>query len=80
VKIEELKKAKDQRPFQAFLIRMADGREVRATHPDGLAWDRENPRVVLAISQGEYHWIEVALITSLVLQIPAGAPDGNGGV
>jgi hypothetical protein len=64
VKIEELKNA-------------ADERKVRVTHPDDLTWDRANPRVVLAITQGECHWIEVVLITSLVLQIPDEAPDGK---
>jgi hypothetical protein len=33
VKIDELKKAKDQRPFQPFHLRMADGREIQVTHP-----------------------------------------------
>ena len=39
MRIDELKKAKDQRPFQPFWIRMADGREIEIRHPDVIAWD-----------------------------------------
>jgi hypothetical protein len=80
VKIDELKKAKDQRPFQPFRIRVADSREIEIKHPDAVAWDeRENPKVALAISQGEHHWIEVALIASLVSPEPSQPPGGNEG-
>jgi hypothetical protein len=80
VKIDELKKAKDQRPFQPFRIRMADAREIEIKHPEAVARDeRDNPRVAFAISQGEHHWIEVALITSLVSPVPTQPPGGNGG-
>jgi len=43
VKIDELKKAKDQRPFQPFHVRMADGREIQVTHPDAVAWHPDTP-------------------------------------
>ena len=39
MKIAEIKDAKDQRPFQPFLIRMADGREIQVMHPDAIAWE-----------------------------------------
>ena len=83
VKLDEIKRVKDQRPFQPFLIRMADGREIRISHPDAISWDVESPRMAFAIARGEHHWIEVALITSLVLPVPAsGEPEdgqqGNG--
>ncbi len=78
MKLDEIKRAKDRRPFQPFLIRMADGREIRISHPDAISWDVESPRVAFAISQGEHHWIEVALITSLVLPVPASSEPENG--
>ncbi|MGO9598953.1 MAG: hypothetical protein ACLP7Q_13270 [Isosphaeraceae bacterium] len=83
MKLDEIKRAKDQRPFQPFLIRMADGREIRMSHPDAISWDEESPRMAFAISKGEHCWIEVALIRSLVLTVPAsGEPEdgerGNG--
>jgi hypothetical protein len=71
MKIEELKRAKDQRPFQAFAIRMADGREVRVTHPDAVSWGEEQPRIAIC-SQPDGGWevIDVALITSLGMPAP----------
>jgi hypothetical protein len=39
VTIAELKKVKDRRPFEPFLIRTADGREILIRHPDAVAWD-----------------------------------------
>jgi hypothetical protein len=79
VKLDEIKRVKDQRPFQPFLIRMADGREIRMSHPDAIFWDVESPRMAFAISKGEHHWIEVALITSLVLPVQAPSEPEDGG-
>ena len=47
MRIEELKKAKDQRPFRPLMIRMADGREVEVRHPDAVAWYEDAPRVAI---------------------------------
>lgn len=52
MKIDELKRAKDQRPFQSFLIRTADEREVPVNHPDAVAWDAEFPRIVVCVLPG----------------------------
>jgi hypothetical protein len=66
MKIDELKRAKDQRPFQSFLIRTADGREVPVNHPDAVAWDAESPRIVVCVLPGGgWEVIDVALVTSL---------------
>ncbi len=66
MKIDELKQAKDQRPFKPFLIRMADGRELEARHPDAVAWDIDTPRTVhCVVPGGGWVRIDVALITSL---------------
>ena len=37
MRIEELKKAKDRRPFEPFEVRMADGRSLLIKHPDAVA-------------------------------------------
>src|SRR5262249_43832763 len=37
--IDELRKARDKRPFVPFVIRMADGQSVTVRHPENLAWD-----------------------------------------
>jgi hypothetical protein len=68
MKIDELRKIKNQRPFVPFTIVTGDGGEVRINHPDALAWgEGENPRVAVAISGDDYHYIEVALITRVVV-------------
>jgi len=72
MRIEELKKAKDQRPFQPFLIGMADGRQFQVRHPDAVAWDTERPRIAISVLPGgAWEVIDVALVTSLDMQTPA---------
>ena len=71
MKIEELKRAKDQRPFQPFEIRTADGRSITVRHPDTLAWDPEPPETALSIVEGGgWEIVDVALITSLGFPAP----------
>jgi hypothetical protein len=76
VRIEELKRVKDERPFRPFVIRMADGNEVRVTHPDALAWavlepdedngEVEEPDIVFCvIPNGNRVVIDLALVTAL---------------
>jgi hypothetical protein len=76
VRIEELKNAKDQRPFRPFSIRMADGKEIPIRHPDAVAWDvdvdeedngeAEEPlTAICVVPGGGWEVIELALVTSL---------------
>jgi hypothetical protein len=66
VRIEALKKAKDQRPFRPFFIRMADGREIQVRHPDAVAWGGEHSRIMTYVSPtDDWEVIDVALVTSL---------------
>ena len=79
MKIDEIRRAKNQRPFSPFVIRMADGNEIKITHPDAVAWgEPDNPRVLTAISGRERYWVEVALITAIVEAVPPPiASDGG---
>ncbi len=77
MKIEDLRRIKNQRPFMPFRIRMADGNEIEIKHPDALAWGDESPRLVYCISGNEHYWIDVALATAIVASNTAG-PGGNG--
>jgi hypothetical protein len=72
MRIEELRRAKDQRPFQPFAIRTADGREITIAHPDAVAWDPgERPRTLVCIQPGgAWDVVDVALVTSLGMQAP----------
>jgi hypothetical protein len=73
VRIEELKKAKDQRPFEPFLICMADGRQLRVNHPDAVAWD--NPRIAILAQPDGWELIDVQLVLSLNVPYPAASND-----
>jgi hypothetical protein len=79
VKIDELKKAKDQRPFQPFHVRMAEGREIQVMHPDAAAWDPDTPRIALfVVPGGRWEVVDVALITSLGGQARVEPIEENG--
>jgi hypothetical protein len=65
MKIEEIKAAKDERPFQRFTILTADGREFPVNHPDAVAWGESSRIIVCGLPSGGWHVIDVALITSL---------------
>jgi hypothetical protein len=80
MRIEELRNAKNETPFQPFLIRMADGNTIRVTHPDALAWAAreadpdedegglDEPDVVYCVSPtGQRIVIDLALVTALEL-------------
>lgn len=53
-----------QRPFQPFVMRLADGRELVVRHPEYLA---VSPRHVLFINDKDYAttWIEPLLVVTL---------------
>jgi hypothetical protein len=78
MKIEELRKAKDERPVRPFVIRMADGKEVPVSHPDAIAWeaaipDEDNGEVdepdvaFCVVPGGNRIVIDLALVTALEL-------------
>ena len=78
MKIAEIKDAKDQRPFQPFVIRMADGKEVPVSHPDAIAWEGavpdeddgevDEPDVAFCVVPGGNRIvIDLALVTALEL-------------
>jgi hypothetical protein len=80
MRIEELKKAMELRPFRPFFIRMADGREVRVTYPDAVAWGSNEARTVIcAQPDGGWDVIEVALVTSLGYPAAAERPAEDNG-
>jgi hypothetical protein len=75
MRIEELKQIKDQRPFQPFMIGMADGREIPVRHPDAIAWEADEEEdngqaeepltLVCVLPGGRWENIELALVRSL---------------
>lgn len=72
MRIEELKKAKDRRPFEPFEVRMADGRSLLIKHPDAIAWDPDQARIAICgLAGGAWEVVDVALVTSLGIPPPA---------
>ena len=79
MRIEELRKAKDRRPFSPFSIRMADGKELEVRHPDAVAWGSDRSRIVWYISPSD-DWvtIDIALVTALAGPAPSPSPSSSG--
>jgi hypothetical protein len=79
MRIEELKKAKDRRPFEPFDVRMADGRSHLIKHPDAVAWDPGQSRIAICgLPDGGWEIIDVALVRSLGMPAP-GSPASPAG-
>jgi hypothetical protein len=75
--IDDIRRAKNQRPFQAYRLIMADGREIQINHPDAVSWESDRSRTIFAISQGEHHWIDIRQVTQLALPVTR-ATESNG--
>jgi hypothetical protein len=75
MRLDDLKEAKGRRPFAAFDIRTADGREVAVTHPDALSWEGPDfaPVLFVVLPGGRWDVINFAAITSLSIKAPASA-------
>jgi len=80
VTIAELRQTKNQRPFQPFKIRMADGREIEVTHPDAIAWEGEGAHIVIGMApSGGWEVVDLLRATSLGMQAPRSAVETRQG-
>ena len=52
MKLEDLKRLKDQRPFRQFTIRLADGRKIRIRHPDAISVKDEHGGIATCLLPG----------------------------
>jgi hypothetical protein len=78
--LAELKRAKNQRPFRPFFIRMADGREIEITHPDAVAREGEGSHIVICITPGGgWEIVDLILATSLDMAAPQSAVETKQG-
>jgi hypothetical protein len=72
---ETLQQMHRTRPFVPFEINMADGRSVRISHPEQLAYDKG--RMAIALTQGDsFEFIDLLLVTSISKQA-AGPKNGK---
>lgn len=67
MRLEDLKKTKDRRPFEAFDICLADGATVPVNHPDAVSWEGPDfaPVVYVVLPGGDWERINFAAITAL---------------
>jgi hypothetical protein len=74
-KIRELLQA---RPFEPFIIRMADGLEYRIDHPDFvLAAASDIPQITIEELDGRQHFLSALLVTSVERVAPSAAPTNK---
>lgn len=53
-------------PFSPFMIRLADGREYRISHPDFvLASSSDSPQIIIEEAEGSVHFLSALLVTSV---------------
>jgi hypothetical protein len=78
MRIQELRQAKDRRPFSPFSIRMADGKDFEVRHPDAVAWGSDRSRIVWYISPADDRvTIDIDLVTALAGPAPSPSPSGE---
>lgn len=71
MRLEDLKAAKSRRPFQPFLILMADGRVIPVMQPEAFGLPGERAQTVICmVPSGGSNMIEVAEIKSLRFVAP----------
>ena len=64
MKLEDLRRLKDQRPFRHFTIRLADGRKIRIRHPDAISMKEEYGGIATCLLPGgAYETMKVDSIT-----------------
>ena len=79
MRLDDLKEAKNRRPFEPFEIQVADGRAIPIGHPDALAWQGPDFAPVLHVvhADGRREVVNFAAITSLSAAAGSKA-EGNG--
>jgi hypothetical protein len=72
MRIEELRKLHQTRPFIPFRIHLADGRAIPVGHPELLALSPTGRSAVVYLPEDSFEVVDIPLITSL--QVGNGAP------
>ena len=69
--IERLREVHQARPFRPFRLHLADGRGITVTHPESLAYDARGRTIVVVLSTGATHFVDLLLVTDIEI-------DGRG--
>jgi hypothetical protein len=67
--IEQLREARDRRPFRPFEIHLAGGESYAVKHPENIAWDEET-RVATCLSGRVWVLLDVDAMTSVTTRAP----------
>jgi len=65
MRVEEIRKAHQARPFRPFTLRTSDGREYEVRHPEFLAMSPTGRTLVVADTDGTFDHIDVVHVTSI---------------
>ncbi len=65
MRIDDLKKVYQARPFKPFIIRVADGREYKVIHPEFLAFSSSGRSLVVSTPEDVFEIIDTMMIASL---------------
>ena len=65
MRVEDLRKIHQTRPFQPFKLRVADGREYPVEHPEFLLIPGSGRSIVLWTPDDVFETIDVLMITSI---------------
>lgn len=66
--IDRLRDAVHKRPFEPFILHIADGREVLVKHPDFISISPSGRTVHVFVSEESSEWFDLLLVTSIELR------------
>ena len=78
MKMDEIQKAHQARPFRPFAIHMADGRVLTIPHNEFLAYNPEGDSLVAYQPGDSFSVLDLALITELEMLPASGKSKGRG--
>jgi hypothetical protein len=60
-----IRRAYRARPFRPFWLHLADGREIRVTHPENMLLVSDGRSVIVDVPREGVEWIDIPLLTAL---------------
>ncbi len=70
MQVDQIRESLKRKPFQPFLVHLADGRRFAVPHPE-FAWLIPNGRSLFVVEREEYvHRIDTMLVTSVSDPMP----------
>jgi hypothetical protein len=72
--VEQLRRLHSARPFQSFIMHLADGRNIAVHHPDFLAISPSGRTVIIYQLDESFDIVDLLLVTDLEVESTAGAP------